>query len=82
MAKMDIRDAVIMPPVRGSCPVCACVHREDEPHNRESLYYQMKFRQENGRFPTWKDATAHCTPQVRAAFKEAMRRYGIIIETD
>lgn len=77
-----INRVCIAPPVRGSCPICACVHREGEPHNRESLYYQMKFRQENGRFPTWNDATAHCTPQVRAAFKEEMRRHGIEIEMD
>ena len=82
MAKIDIRDAVIMPPVRGSCPICACFHKKGEPHSRESLYYQMKFWQENGRFPTWNDATAHCTPKMRIAFKEEMRRHGIEIEMD
>lgn len=73
---------VIEPPGAGKCPICACCHPENAPHNRESLYYQMRFRQEHGRFPTWKDAAAHCTDEMRAVFKEQMRQSGVDISYD
>lgn len=68
----------ILPPMRGSCPICAAMHEEQMPHNRNSLYYQMRFYQENRRFPTWKDAMAHCTEEMQAAWREALRRMGLM----
>ena len=50
----------LLPPKPGTCPECGDCHDARDPHNRESIYYQMRFNQRNGRFPTWADAMAHC----------------------
>lgn len=44
--------AMILPPPSGKCQECAVDHKPEEPHNRDSLYYQMAFRQKHGRWPT------------------------------
>ena len=68
----------ILPPMRGSCPICAAMHEEALPHKRNSIYYQMKFRQQHGRFPTWEDAMAHCTEEMKAAWREDLAAMGLI----
>jgi mannose/cellobiose epimerase-like protein (N-acyl-D-glucosamine 2-epimerase family) len=44
------------------------------PHNQQSLYYQYAFFGEHGRWPTWKDAVAHCAPEVAAARERELRK--------
>lgn len=56
---------LFLPPEPGTCPICAVNHPADQPHFRDSLYYQMKFRSRFGREPTWADAMAHCAPGVQ-----------------
>ena len=68
----------ILPPMRGSCPICAAIHEAALPHNRNSLYYRMKFHQEHQRFPTWEDAMAHCTEEMQAAWREDLAAMGLI----
>lgn len=63
-----MQNVFILPPLAGTCPVCAAIHKENMPHNRDSLYYQMLFYQQNGRFPTWADAMAHCDQHVQAVW--------------
>jgi hypothetical protein len=63
---------MILPPAGDVCQVCATDHKWDEPHNQQSLYYQMRFHSEHGRYPTWTDAMAHCTPEVQAAWKRQL----------
>jgi hypothetical protein len=70
----------ILPPAPGKCPVCAGEHDAKMPHDKDSLYYQMKFRQAQGRFPTWADAMAHCTPEIKAHWKRELERLGVRIE--
>lgn len=70
---------MILPPAPDKCQICAAEHRVDMPHNRDSLYYQMKFYQKHGRYPTWHDAMAHCSPKVKAAWKQALADKGIVI---
>ena len=60
----------------GTCPECATAHEPDMPHNQQSLAYQYKFRGQNGRWPTWADAMAHCTPEVRESWSEILRDMG------
>lgn len=62
----------LLPPAPGQCQICAHDHAPDQPHNRYSLYYQMAFHQEHGRWPNWSDAMAHCSPEVQAAWSEAV----------
>ncbi len=71
---------MILPPKPGTCPLCAAAHDRDMPHNRDSLYYQMKFYQQNGRFPTWADAMAHCSDAVKAYWADALSSRGVPAE--
>jgi hypothetical protein len=68
------------------CQECAVDHAHDQPHNQQSLYYQMAFHATHGRFPTWTDAMAHCTPEVQAQWRpllvEQMRKNGLSIPDD
>lgn len=79
--EFGIEDMTILPPGPGKCPVCATAHAPEVPHNRDSLYYQMSFRQKHGRFPTWADAMSHCTEEVKAAWTEALSSRGIMPES-
>jgi len=69
--------AFILPPPKGKCQECAVDHRPDEPHNRDSLYYQMAFRQKHGRWPTWADAIAHCSEDGKKAIRELLEAQGV-----
>jgi hypothetical protein len=56
---------ILMPAKAGTCPICAVDHEEARPHNKQSLYYQTRFYMENGRYPTWTDAMAHCSDHMK-----------------
>jgi len=64
----------------GTCPVCAVEHEPEYPHNRDSLYYQYKFYDEHGRWPTWKDAMSHCTENMKEIWIQELTKRGIKIE--
>lgn len=64
----------------GTCPMCAVKHDPEMPHNRDSLTYQYKFYDEHGRWPTWADAMAHCSPEVKTYWKKALEDRGVAIE--
>jgi len=66
----------ILPPEPGTCQVCACVHEPNEPHNKNSLYYQMKFHLDYGRWPTWEDAIKHCTEDMKAEWRKQLKFFG------
>ena len=70
----------IRAPGPGSCKLCATVHTPDQPHDRDSLYYQNWFRRRYKRFPTWADAMAHCTDKVKAEYTVKLAERGITIE--
>ena len=67
---------MLLPPAPHLCQVCAVAHPSHAPHNRDSLYYQMRFRSEHGRWPTWRDAVAHCDLEVQEMWEEALRERG------
>ncbi len=67
----------ILPPSNpNACSVCAVTHAAEEPHNAQSLYYQYAFYGEHMRWPTWKDAIAHCSAEMQAAWEMELRRAG------
>ena len=68
---------LLLPPAPGTCPACAVQHARHLPHDRTSIYYQMRFYGLRGRWPTWADATAHCIPEVIEKWKLAMVYRGI-----
>jgi hypothetical protein len=63
----------MLPPPPGTCQECAAKHKPDEAHNAQSLAYQHSFYAKRGRWPTWKDAVAHCAPEIRTAWEEELR---------
>ncbi|WP_342505660.1 hypothetical protein [Sporosarcina sp. FSL K6-2383] len=63
----------------GKCKVCATGHSEDQPHNQQSIHYQYKFYDENGRWPTWNDAMKHCSDDVKKYWSNALKSKDIDI---
>lgn len=55
----------LLPAEPGTCAMCATAHDEREPHNRWSLFYQMRFKQKYGRDATDADAIAHLSAEYR-----------------
>lgn len=60
----------------GKCAECAEDHPLDMPHNQKSLAYQYDFYGQNGRWPTWRDAMAHCKPEVQELWIKALEEEG------
>jgi len=61
----------------GTCAVCACAHDTLSPHSRDSLPYQIRFRDRHGRWPTWADAMAHCNVLIRTAWQVELEKRGV-----
>lgn len=71
------REGVLLPPPPGVCRSCAVDHEPELPHDQTSLYWQYRFYRDAGRWPTWDDAMAHCTDEVKAMWKKAMAEAGV-----
>lgn len=75
----------VLPPEPGVCPECAVDHDPAIPHNLQSLHYQYNFRSFQAkrgleeRWPTWADAMAHCEPEMRRQWVDALRDQGVDI---
>jgi len=66
----------LLPPPPGVCPICATGHAPELPHNAESIYYQFRFYAIRGRWPTWADAVAHCTAEMKERWERELRYRG------
>jgi len=66
----------------GTCPMCATAHEPDMPHNQQSLAYQYKFYDFHGRFPTWADAMAHCTDEMKDFWIASLAEHGIEVKKE
>lgn len=71
----------MLPPAPHLCQCCAVDHPEKQPHNAQSLYYQYWFAASNHRKPTWADAMAHCTEEVKAPWLAQFAKCGIDIDS-
>lgn len=74
------KDMVLLPAKPGTCPQCAVNHPAEFPHDKQSLFYQMKFRQENERFPTWEDAMVHCSDDMKKVWRDALTERGVALQ--
>ncbi len=63
----------------GQCPDCATVHDQTYPHNQQSMFWQYSFYEKNGRFPTWEDAMAHCTPEMKKVWIASLAERGVVV---
>lgn len=62
----------MLPGPKGTCEWCHVKHEPAQPHNQQSLSYQMKFHAINGRYPTWTDAMKHCDPDTQAQWRKGL----------
>lgn len=62
----------ILPAHPSKCQFCSVDHRPDEAHNKDSLFYHTRFHIKHGRSPTWADAVAYCSVEIRKQWKEAL----------
>lgn len=73
---------MVLPPPKDKCQICAVDHHPSQPHNKDSLFYQFSFCNNpvnEGRSPTWEDAMAHCTDEVKQKWTELLAGHGIIV---
>jgi hypothetical protein len=70
----------LLPAAPGTCPECAVAHDPNQPHNRDSLFYQTKFGIEHGRGPTWADAMEHCNEEIKERWTHALESRGINVK--
>lgn len=63
----------VLPPNPNVCQQCGRDHEPNQPHDNMRLQYQYWFHQEHGRFPTWKDAVAHCDEEIKEAWEWALK---------
>lgn len=67
----------LLPPAPNLCQECARDHPKDQPHNQQSLFYQVKFNMEHGRSPTWIDAMAHCSDETKELWAKHLAELGV-----
>lgn len=76
----------MLPGPPGSCEWCHVKHESSQPHNRDSLPYQVKFHTLHGRYPTWTDAMAHCDDETKLLWRFSlaaqMRKHGLEVPDD
>lgn len=67
----------MLPPDPDVCQECAVEHEPEMPHNQQSLFYQYKFYNEHGRWPTWLNSMAHCTEEMQALWRIELLKRGV-----
>lgn len=67
----------MFPAAPGTCPKCAVDHSPEQPHNQQSLHWQYWFYNEHGRWPTWLDAMAHCTEEMKTLWRIELLKRGV-----
>lgn len=72
--EIKIAKLTLLPPRPDVCQICARDHEPHYPHDQTSIYYHTKFHMEHGRAPTWDDAMAHCTDEMKKTWRESMER--------
>jgi hypothetical protein len=76
----ETKSFMLLPAPKGTCPECAHAHAPDQPHNAQTMFYQVKFKLEQGRDPTWPDAMAHCAAEVQATWRAALIDMGVDVD--
>lgn len=73
-----VLEGQLAPPPADVCQQCAVTHEPEMPHNQQSLFWQYWFyKQSGGHWPTWHDAMAHCTDEMKAFWVEQLTARGV-----
>ncbi len=75
-----VRELGLLPPAPNVCQQCAVDHDARMPHNQQSLYWNYRFYSQHGRWPTWEDALAHCSPEMQRQWVVALAEHGITVK--
>ncbi len=67
----------LLPPSADKCQYCAVKHNPEQPHNAQSFYYAFWFNATYNRSPTWNDAMAHCSEEVKKEWLAYLTKLGI-----
>lgn len=68
----------LLPPPPDKCQKCAVNHPEWQAHNQQSMYWQYWFyRHSKGRWPTWHDAMAHCSQEIKDHWVKELTNRGV-----
>lgn len=70
----------LLPPNKNVCQQCAVDHDPELPHNQQSVYWQYWFLSQHNRWPTWTDAIAHCTEDMKAFWIDELAKRGIEVQ--
>lgn len=70
----------LLRPSPDKCQQCAIIHDPAFPHDQQSFYYRYFFYKHNGRWPTWKDALAHCSEDMKKKWIKALAERGIHVD--
>lgn len=70
-------EAKAIPPKPELCAVCGATHDANVPHNKYSAYYRAQFYAKHKRFPTWQDAMAHCSEEMKEDFTKVLQFMGL-----
>ena len=77
MSELKKQGWQMLPAAEGLCQECAVDHEPGQPHNQQSLFYQYRFYDQHGRWPTWTDAMSHCSDEVKAVWVAALTERGV-----
>jgi len=67
----------LLPPAPDACQECATKHEAAMPHNQQSLYWYYWFYAKHNRWPTWADAMAHCSEEMKVKWIAALAERGV-----
>ncbi len=67
----------LLPPAKHLWQQCAHQHKPEQPHNPQTLHYAFWFEYNHGRSPTWNDAMAHCSEEVKKEWIGYLTKLGI-----
>lgn len=71
---VGVKSATALP---GACEQCGVSHASGAPHAKQTLHYQYWFFGKHGRWPSWEDAMAHCTPATKQWARGCLHALGV-----
>jgi len=80
MNPIETTPLVLLPPNKEVCQQCAVRHAKELPHNHQSVYWHYWFYAHRNRWPTWEDAMAHCSDDMKQFWIAELRDRGIELE--
>jgi hypothetical protein len=63
----------------GACVECGRKHDPALPHDQQKPVYRYLFYDKHGRWPTWLDAMAHCSDEVKESWAALLADQGILL---